>query len=93
MRKIIRASEIRPAGGGSVAYRVVLVDLGRESGARYVVWDQIFPGPDRRATFSTGDYFPAEDLDKAHDRFQVRRDRLGTGEDRNILVDEEVTVP
>ena len=81
MQKIIRASKIRPAGGGTIAYRIVLVDLGEsESAARYVVWDQGLP-EGRPPYFGTGDYFEEKDVDAAHRRFEVRRDRLGLEED------------
>lgn len=74
---IIRATEVRPAGGGCVAYRYVLAHQS-EGGAPYVVWMECFPsGPGARPYFGQGDYYAAtnEELDAAHKRYGQRRDR------------------
>jgi hypothetical protein len=79
MQKILRASKVEASTGGSEAFRVVLVHREGEY-APLVVWVQVFP-KGREPFFSTGDYHQADEVDEAHKRFQVRRDRWHLEED------------
>lgn len=85
MRKILRASKIAPQGGGTLATRIVLVDLGPDNPSRLAVWYQVFSDEtregERTASFATGDYFQRDEVDDAHRRYEQRRNRLDQDED------------
>lgn len=84
MRKIIRTSETAPRTRDSYAYRIVLVKLGQG----YVVWMQVLPDErDQRPFFSQGDYYDADEVEEAGQRFLQRARSHGLAE---VPVLEEV---